>query len=223
MPELPPAQTVSDCLAYGLARYMQSHFVAGTADVVHERLLQAEAWEIASILYPLKTVTIEACPPNWNGSGEEIDLAVVQTKAWAMVGEIKYFAGTSDAETGRGKLAQDIARVASAQASESTGLRLVILVSHSHGKDLLWGGSLFGRKGNDWLGLNDLILPDTVGASKIATVAALEAKAVDVQGRTPAVARMVGTINLTVTLMTVAEFTQNKQTGVVRVWSVEKQ
>ncbi len=31
MPELPPAQTVSDCLAYGLARYMQSHFVAGTA------------------------------------------------------------------------------------------------------------------------------------------------------------------------------------------------
>lgn len=223
MPDLPNRQTVADCLAYGLARYMRSHFASGTEDNVHEQLIQAEAWEIASVLYPTQRVSIEAEPTNWDlASRERIDLAAIQTKRWALVAELKYFSTSEQVESGRCELAQDIARVSHAEASASTGLRLVILVTHSHGKDWLWPDSATSRAGNSWLGLNDLILPDMIGTSKSATVAQIEARAADWQKRTPSSSLLPGTTSVTVTLISEAEFVQAKQSGVVRVWSVER-
>lgn len=222
MPDLPSRQTVADCLAYGLARYMRSHFASGTEDNVHEQLIQAEAWEIASVLYPTQRVSIEAEPTNWDqASREKIDLAAIQTKRWAMVAELKYFSTSEAVDVGRADLAQDLARVAHAEASATTGLRLVILVTHSHGKDWLWPDNAKPRVGNDWLGLNDLLLPDKVGGIKSATVSAIEAKALDWQKRTPSSTLLPGTATVTVTLLSEAEFLQNRQSGLVRVWSVE--
>jgi hypothetical protein len=202
---------------------MRSHFASGTEDNVHEQLIQAEAWEIASVLYPTQRVSIEAEPTNWDlASREKIDLAAIQTKRWAMVAELKYFSTSEAVEVGRAELAQDLARVAHAEASATTGLRLVILVTHSHGKDWLWPDNAKSRIGNDWLGLNDLVLPERVGGVKSATVSAIEAKALDWQKRTPSSTLLPGTTTVTVTLLSEAEFVQTKQSGVVRVWSVER-
>ena len=214
------AQRISDWLAYGLARFVQSHFAGGTQEFVHERLLQANAWETLSMLFPDNPVEIERPALNWPaGCKEGLDLVVRQTKAWAMIGEIKYFDSVSDVGEGRAAVARDIARLAQADISASTGIRLFICVFHSHGKRELWRDDPAARKGNNWLGVIARLLPSEVGTENSTTVQEVESEAADWQTKTPGTP-LPATTTLRIKLLSAVEFVQRTQTGIVRVWQV---
>jgi hypothetical protein len=222
MSDKPAPQIVADAIAQGLGGFLQLAFAKRTEALVNELRLQVEAFEILSGLFPNRTVVVGDVPPNWRGlSDERMDLGVVNKKAWSMVGEVKYFRGVTDVGCGRENVLQDAARLASAAVSAGSP-RLLIVCQHSHGKDDLWKKGP-GRIGCIQRAAAELFPRKQGPPHQIATTCgAIDSLLPTWQDRTPDVVRLAPPDAVKVTLLSKVEFRQKGQSGVIRVWNLER-